>query len=181
MIVGLDEAGRGAWAGPLVAAAVYLPEPMPGLRDSKLMSAKGRETLYELIVKQAKVGVGLVSNLDIDKHGLSWAQRQAMAKAVEDLAITGQRIVIDGPIDYLGWFNSTAKVDADAKYPAVMAASIVAKVHRDRLMTGLEELAPGYGFAKHKGYGTKAHVEALVKLGVCRHHRISYKPVGVFA
>ena len=181
LLIGVDEAGRGAWAGPLVAAAVALNQDVPGLKDSKLLSPRGRQTLYDVILSTAKVGIGLVEPQHIDSRGLSWAQARAMSQAVAKLGqLPPSEIIIDGIIDYLKLPNSRPLVRADSSVPAVMAASIVAKVYRDRLMGQLEDKFPGYGFASHKGYGTQAHAQALKDLGVCQIHRRSYKPVAAW-
>lgn len=184
LLIGVDEAGRGAWAGPLVAAAVALNQDIqsiPGLKDSKQLSAKGRQALYDIILSTAKVGIGLVEPSHIDSRGLSWAQARAMSRAVRELGqLPPAEIIIDGSIDYLKLPNSRPLVRADSSVPAVMAASIIAKVYRDGLMGQLEDKFPGYGFASHKGYGTQTHAQALKDLGVCQIHRRSYKPVAAW-
>lgn len=181
LIIGVDEAGRGAWAGPLVAAAVALKQDVPGLNDSKLLTPAGRQAFYDVIMARASVGIGLVEPADIDARGLSWAQARSMGVAMKQAAAGTHQpdieIIIDGSIDYLKLPNSRAVIKADSSVPSVMAASIVAKVYRDKLMSQLERDFPGYGFAAHKGYGTRAHSQALKDLGVCLIHRRSYKPV----
>lgn len=177
MVIGVDEAGRGAWAGPLVAAAVALEKPIAGMNDSKALTPKKRGVLYESIIKDTKVGIGQVAPADIDKYGLSWAQRAAMLQALKSLGASEGQIIVDGKIDYLGLPNSRAQIKADSQVEEVMAASIIAKVYRDGLMADMDNDFPGYGFKRHKGYGTKAHAEALRLLGVCQQHRQSYKPV----
>ena len=177
MRIGIDEAGRGAWAGPLVAAAVALNKPIKGLKDSKQLTPKKRQELYELIAENAHIGIGQVSPEEIDEHGLTWTQTKAMKQALSTLEHKDMEIIVDGRIDYIGLPNSKAVVRADSKYAEVMAASIVAKVWRDKLMAKIAMDLPGYGFASHKGYGTRAHTVALNKLGVSHQHRASYKPI----
>ena len=181
--IGVDEAGRGSWAGPLAAAAVRLKGDWSaaGLDDSKRLSPASRNRLAVRLRRQADVGLGFVEAEEIDARGLSWAQRQAMRRAVAQLLpASGETIIVDGRVNYLAGFYATSRavVAADSKYPAVMAASILAKVDRDRLMSRLDRLYPGYFFGRHKGYGTRLHLQALRRLGVLRGiHRLSYKPV----
>ncbi|HEX9595085.1 MAG TPA: ribonuclease HII [Candidatus Saccharimonadales bacterium] len=176
-LIGVDEAGRGAWAGPLVAAAVALDKEIPGLNDSKRLTPKRRESFYEMILGDTQVGVGIVEPGDIDKHGLTWAQTAAMQRAVDNLGQIDAQIIVDGSVDYLNLPNSRAVVRADSWVTSVMAASIIAKVTRDKIMAGYEAEYPGYGFSAHKGYGTAIHMRALKDLGICQLHRRSYKPV----
>lgn len=193
--VGIDEVGRGCWAGPLVAGAVILPpkllweaRPPKGevtevqklhLRDSKKLSKRQRVTLAELIHKQAlAVGLGWVWPAEIDKHGLTWAVRTAMQRALAEITAEYDEIIIDGNVNYFaGNQKARAIVKADDSVPAVSAASIVAKVARDGYMIGLDEKYARYGFDKHVGYGTAAHIAALKQFGVCDLHRRSYKPI----
>lgn len=178
LIIGVDEAGRGAWAGPLVAAAVALNKDIPGINDSKTLTVKRRELFYKIILSNAQVGVGLVEPEDIDKYGLTWAQTAAMQRALDGLGqVSNVEIIVDGSIDYLNLPNSKAVVRADSFVPSVMAASIIAKVTRDKIMADYETEFPGYGFSAHKGYGTAVHMRALKDLGICQLHRKSYKPV----
>lgn len=184
-IAGLDEAGRGAWAGPVVAAAVILPLDDPhlsrsldGVRDSKQLSPRQRDALYERIRAVAvAVGVGVVPAEGIDAMGIVPATRQAMAAAVAQLSPSPDFLLID----FLR-LNEVALpqkgiVKGDARCLSIAAASIIAKVTRDRLLIGWEETYPGYGFARHKGYGTRQHRAALKRLGPCGIHRHSYAPV----
>lgn len=179
-IAGLDEAGKGAWAGPLVAAAVILPEKvrLPRLNDSKLLTEKKREELYELITRKALAwGVGIEDAYLIDEIGLAEAHRRTMRKAVQQLSIAADLLLVDGfGIKQLG-VESICIVKGDQKVRCIAAASIIAKVTRDRLMNELHEQHPEYGFAEHKGYGTKQHQEALAEHGICPLHRLSYIPV----
>jgi len=200
--VGIDEVGRGCWAGPLVAGAVILPEnaaltfiwedcPPKGqntkarevrLVDSKKLSKGQRETSAEWIHANAvATGLGWVWPTEIDMHGLTWAVKTAMERALAEITLKYDEIIIDGNINYFA-HNSKARaiIKADDSVPAVSAASIVAKVARDRYMTELDEQYSGYGFAKHVGYGTAAHSSALKMLGVSDIHRQSYKPIQAF-
>lgn len=179
-VAGLDEAGKGAWAGPVVAGAVVLPEKvdLPGLNDSKLVTAKMRDTLYELIMEQALAwGVGVQDAHMIDEIGLAAAHKLAMRHAVEALPQKPDFLLIDGiGIRQLG-VQSVCIIKGDQKVRCIAAASIIAKVTRDRLMIQLHDQYPHYGFADHKGYGTEQHRLALNQHGICGIHRISYKPV----
>ncbi len=182
-IAGLDEAGRGAWAGPVVAAAVIFgPQTkIKGLMDSKLLTAKQREKLYVKIIKQARaVGVGTVSERVIDQEGIIGATRAAFLKAVAKL----QRL--DVPVDYLlvdgvKIFEHDLPVQflvkGDQREAVIAAASIVAKVTRDNLMLTYHKRFPQYAFDKHKGYGTRLHRKSLDKHGVSEAHRFSYRPI----
>ncbi|MBI4121769.1 MAG: ribonuclease HII [Parcubacteria group bacterium] len=180
VIAGLDEAGKGAWAGPVVAGAVILPEKvdLPGLNDSKLVTARGRERLYTAILAQAIAwGVGIQEAHVVDEIGLSAAHHLAMQQAVESLAKRPELVLVDGlSIKQLG-VKAVCIVKGDRKVRCIAAASIIAKVTRDRLMRSLHEQFPEYGFADHKGYGTAQHQEAIIRNGVCDLHRLSYRPV----
>lgn len=200
--VGIDEVGRGCWAGPLVAGAVILPRnaalkliwedcPPKGertkikavrLADSKKLSKGQREVAREWIQSNAlAVGLGWVWPTEIDTHGITWAVKAAMERALAEITLKYDEIIIDGNINYLAHNSKTrAIIKADDSVPAVSAASIVAKVARDRYMTELDEQYSGYGFAKHVGYGTAAHSVALKMLGVSDIHRQSYKPIQAF-
>ncbi len=180
-VVGLDEAGRGPLAGPLVAAAVMAPWPCGwmGLNDSKALRPQVREEWYRLIMTQAvSVGVGLVSAGRIDRIGIQQANWEAMASAAANLSITPDHVVVDGPwkIPQLD-MPQTPLVKGDARAISVAAASVVAKVTRDRMMLNLDGEFPQYGFRKHKGYGTAEHLAAIGTYGPCRIHRQSFHPV----
>lgn len=189
MIIGVDEVGRGCWAGPLVAAAVLLKEPVEGLNDSKRLSKKRREELAEIIKNEALAyGLGWVWPETIDISGISTAVKTAMTEAVKELRshylatynqpLLEVEIIIDGNYNFLDT-EPTARtvIKADLTEPAVSAASILAKVVRDHYMYKLAELYPEYGFEKHVGYGTAVHMVALTQYGVSDVHRKSYKPI----
>lgn len=180
VIAGLDEAGKGAWAGPVVSAAVILPEQvsLPGLNDSKLLSKEKRESLYDLVIEQAiSYGIGIQDAYAVDEIGLAEAHRQSMRDAVAALEKKPELLLVDGKgISKLG-IETVCVVKGDQKSRCIAAASVLAKVTRDRLMEAYGKEHPDYGFAQHKGYGTKMHEEALVKHGPCNLHRLSYTPV----
>jgi ribonuclease HII len=177
--VGIDEVGRGCWAGPLVAGAVMLDAPIPGLKDSKKLSKLQRERLDIVVRAQtAAIGLGWVWPEEIDENGISWAVRTAMERALAALPDTYDEIIIDGSINYFASDpRAHAIIRADDSVPAVSAASIVAKVARDAYMTEQALRYPGYGFERHVGYGTQQHVAALMEHGVTDMHRRSYKPI----
>jgi ribonuclease HII len=184
-IAGLDEAGRGAWAGPVVAAAVVLPldrhdlaEALAGVRDSKQMTPAQRE-LWASIIRQTALGVGLgvASSQEVDQEGLIAATRVAMARALTDLNEKPEHLMIDHlPLPEIP-LPQTVLTRGDARVLSIAAASVIAKVARDHMMVDLDEHHPGYGFARHKGYGTAQHRAALAHLGPCPCHRFSYAPI----
>lgn len=186
MILGIDEVGRGPWAGPLVMGAVILGgAQIDGLTDSKKLTKKRRDELdLEIRSKALAFGLGWVSALEIDEVGLSKALQLACQRAVEAVDVAGvsySEIVIDGTINFLkdttkGGYVSTMK-KADLLVPAVSAASIIAKVARDNYMAEQDSIYSGYGFASHVGYGTAAHVKAIEQLGVTPLHRLSFAPL----
>lgn len=178
MQVGIDEVGRGCWAGPLVAAAVILHQDIAGLNDSKVLSKKRREELAEEIHATADVGIGWVSAIDVDKLGLTEAVRLAMQRAIDGLTSIYESVIIDGNYNYLSHLsNSEAIIKADGSIPSVSAASIVAKVARDNYMRTLPEQYAVWEFDKHVGYGTKLHRDLLTTFGISDIHRTSYKPI----
>ena len=179
-IAGTDEVGRGPLAGEVVAAAVILDPatPIPGLNDSKKLSDKQRQQLVMLIKERAlALAIGRSSVLEIDSLNILQASLLAMRRAVEALPLRPQLVYVDG--NHLpDWrYQSKAIVRGDAKIPAIAAASVLAKVTRDREMEELDNLYPGYGLAKHKGYPTKQHLEVMAKLGPSPIHRKSFAPV----
>jgi ribonuclease HII len=186
--VGIDEVGRGCWAGPLVAGAVILSPKLslhnlPVLiRDSKKLSKKQREAAAEWIHKRAlAVGLGWVEPHEIDTVGLTRAVGLAMERALAQITMYFEELIIDGNCNFFPFEpRARAVVKADDSVSAVSAASIVAKVARDNYMANLGEKYAGYGFDKHVGYGTAAHIAALKNLGVTDLHRRSYKPVRQF-
>jgi ribonuclease HII len=183
IIVGIDEVGRGCWAGPLVAGAVILKEPIEGLKDSKKLSKKRREILAEIIKEQAlAVGLGWVWPVSIDRYGISISVKNAMALALHAIEIPYDEVIIDGNINYLPDVpQARALIKADDLVPAASAASIVAKVARDKYMAEVAAAAyPQYGFERHVGYGTAEHIAALQSHGIVPLHRKSYKPIQKF-
>jgi len=180
LIAGVDEVGRGALAGPVVAAAVILPEDFdhPNLNDSKCLTAEKREELYELIVSQAiSWAVARIENVEIDEIGILKASLKAMAQALEALYPKPQLALIDGRFTTPWAGLQKAVVDGDALCRSIAAASILAKVTRDRLMQEAARSFPVYGFERHKGYATRQHLEALKAHGPCPIHRLSFRPV----
>ena len=180
LVAGVDEAGRGPLAGPVVAAAVILDDanPITGLADSKVLSPQRRERLHDEIRARALCcSIGLASVDEIDRLNILQATLLAMRRAVDGLRLKPVKVLVDGnrlpPLDVL----SEAIVGGDAKVAAISAASIIAKVHRDRLCAELHAQFPQYGFALHKGYGTPEHLQALRLHGACPQHRRSFAPV----
>ncbi len=178
-VAGVDEAGRGPLAGPVVAAAVILDtNKIPdGLDDSKMLSATKREALFDIIMKCAQVGIGIAEPEEIDRINILHATMCAMQRSVADLPNPPSAILIDGNRCPDFDIPTQAIVKGDAKSLSIAAASIIAKTVRDRLMIGADHRFPGYGHSGHKGYPTKAHKEALVQLGASPIHRRSYAPV----
>ena len=177
IICGVDEAGRGPLAGPVVAAAVIIdPENIPaGLNDSKALSHSARERLLNILVQNAKIGVGISEPGEIDRINILWASMTAMRRAVENIGISVDCALIDGNRVPPGLpCDAHAIVKGDAKSLSIAAASIVAKVTRDRIMAEADSRFPGYGWAGHKGYPTKAHREAVERLGRSPVHRWSF-------
>ncbi len=190
--VGVDEAGRGPWAGPVVAGAVLfknknLPnELICGLDDSKKLSAKKREKLYEMLFNEQnngnlEIGIGQASAREIDELNILQATFVAMKRAVSQIKTEHNAVLVDGNQNPK-CFNCQTQtcIGGDAKSLSIAAASIVAKVYRDRLMKQLAEKYPYYAFEKNAGYGTKAHVEGLKAYGITPEHRLSYKPVKLY-
>ena len=180
LIAGVDEAGRGPLAGPVIAAAVILSPDffIEGLMDSKKLTEKKREELFDLIYRHAlSVGVGRAEVLEIDRINILQASLLAMQRAVESLSVAPKLAMIDGNICPKLSCETKAIIRGDETEPAISAASIIAKVVRDREMRQLDLQFPHYGFAKHKGYATEMHFAALKKYGPCVIHRRSFAPV----
>jgi ribonuclease HII len=180
LVAGVDEAGRGPLAGPVVAAAVILDElqPIRGLADSKVLSARRRESLFdEIRAKALCCAIASASVEEIDRLNILQATMLAMRRAVEGLRLAPHRVVVDGNRVPVLRMPVAAIVKGDAKVAAISAASILAKVQRDRLCEQLHAQHPAYGFATHKGYPTPAHLAALREHGPCDEHRRSYAPV----
>jgi ribonuclease HII len=176
-VAGVDEAGRGPLAGPVVAAAVIFPPGVliAGVDDSKKLSPERREELFGIIQARAiTIGVGIVGHAEIDEINILQATFKAMHGALASLVCPPEHILVDGNRFAASDVPFTAIVDGDACCHAIAAASIIAKVTRDRLMCEYDLRFPGYGFARHKGYGTAAHREALARLGACPIHRRSF-------
>ena len=178
-IAGVDEAGRGPLAGPVVAAAVVLdPAFIPdGIADSKALDAKSRQSVYQAIVATAQVGIGVAGVDRIDSDNILNASLWAMAQAVARLDCRPRLVLVDGNKVPNVECSTRAIVQGDAKCLSIAAASIVAKVVRDAMMAELARDYPHYGFDRHKGYGTREHHEAIARHGVTPHHRRSFRPV----
>jgi len=182
-VAGIDEAGRGPWAGPVVAAAVILnPSRMPteliaGLDDSKKLRKPVRDLLFNQIRAAAAPGVGLASVEEIDELNILQATMLAMRRAFENLPETPQYAIVDGNRDPGLGVPTRCLVGGDASSLSIAAASIIAKVTRDRIMTALARDCPGYGWEKNAGYGTPQHQQGLAENGVTPHHRKSYAPI----
>ncbi len=178
LVAGLDEAGRGPLAGPVVAAAVVLPSRvrLPGVDDSKKLSAKQREESFSLLQKSASaIGIGIVEAEEIDRLNIHRASLKAMEKAIAALSCLPDFLLIDGLFTLNLPLPQKAIVKGDQKCLSVAAASIVAKVTRDRIMIAYHREYPEYNFARHKGYGTKEHFEAIEKYGRCPLHRRTFR------
>lgn len=179
LIAGVDEVGRGPLCGPVVAAACILPENyyLEGLNDSKKLSEKKREKLYDIIIKDAiSYAVGVVSPKRIDEINILEASKEAMKIAISNLNVSPLHVLIDAvklDID----IPSTSIIKGDAKSASIAAASIIAKVTRDRMMYELDLKYPEYGFKDHKGYPTKKHIEAVKKNGVLEFYRFTFSPI----
>lgn len=186
IVVGIDEVGRGSWAGPLVAGAVIMPPDfvLPQgalwkLGDSKILSKKQRD-LADLEIRKIALGIGIgwVDAATIDKLGITTAVKLAMERALNQINPAYDEVIIDGNFNFLPEIvNARALIKADATIPGVSAASIVAKVARDNYMAEAAKLYPGYGFERHVGYGTALHMRGLKELGVSDLHRRSFKPI----
>lgn len=180
IIAGVDEAGRGAWAGPVVAAAVVLPflNRYYGVNDSKALTPRQRERvlskIYELAVD---ISIGVVEPRELDEMGVGQASYLAMRRAVDNLSVGPSFILVDGFKVGFSGVPSRGIIDGDQRSVSIAAASIVAKVARDRVMEEIHRQVPGYGFAANKGYGTPFHQSQLRKLGISLWHRTSFRPI----
>jgi ribonuclease HII len=187
-VAGIDEAGRGPLAGPVVACAVIIKnwdidiELLKNVKDSKKISEKKREFLYEKIIKSSHIewGIGIVDEKMIDQINIFQATKLAMIDAVKNLSSKADFLIIDGnaTIDYP--ITQKAVIKADDKIFSCSTASIIAKVSRDRMMYEYAKIYPQYGFEKHKGYGTKAHIDAIQNFGPCPIHRRTFNPIPLF-
>jgi ribonuclease HII len=184
-VAGVDEAGRGAWAGPLVAAAVVLPDPsqvpdgfLAGVRDSKLLSHAQRDALFETVLENARsAAVGWVTADEVDLLGLTAGNELAMARAVRGLSLMPDHLLVDCFTLKSVTIPQRGIVRGDRTCLSIAAASIVAKVYRDRWLARLAEQFPGYGFEQHRGYGVAAHRRAISSQGLTPIHRVSYAPL----
>jgi ribonuclease HII len=185
LIAGIDEVGRGCWAGPVVAAAVilsdvvyHMPNVLAGLNDSKQLSAAQRRALVDTIQRvSVGIGVGMVSAHDIDALGILTATRYAMQQAVMQLPVIPQAIVVDA-VAFPRWpIPQQAIIKGDEQSLSIAAASVIAKVRRDQMLIALDRTYPAYGFAQHKGYGTAQHQQALRQYGLIDQHRRSFRPM----
>lgn len=177
-LCGIDEAGRGPLAGPLVLAGVILEKDIDGLNDSKKLTEKKREALFDEILKNSKYHIVFKSAKEIDEFGISACIKESIIEIMEKLKEFTNLFLMDGNTSFK-IENLQHEIKADAKYACVSAASILAKVSRDRYMIKISDDFKEYDFFKHKGYGTKAHIEAIKKYGRSQIHRVSYKIKGV--
>ena len=179
LIGGIDEVGRGPLIGPVVAACVTLPKnyKLEGLTDSKKLSEKKRDKFYNILIKDAvSIGIGIVDEKEIDELNIYQATKKAMAQAVDNMKIKPEHILVDAmPLELD--IPTTSIIKGDAKSITIAAASVIAKVTRDRMMYELDEKYPMYDLKHNKGYPTKKHLEALKKYGITKYHRLSYGPV----
>ena len=173
-LCGIDEAGRGPLAGPLVVAGVILEKEILGLNDSKVLSEKKREKLFDEIKEKSKYHIVFKSAKEIDDFGISFCLKSSILEIMEQLQEFSNNFLMDGNTNF-GIENLQKEIKADAKYKEVSAASILAKVSRDRFMDEISPLYANYNFHKHKGYGTKAHIEAIREFGRSDIHRFSFK------
>ena len=180
-IIGIDEVGRGCWAGPLLVVAAQAVKKLPkGLKDSKLLSKKQREALFEKIVNSCDLGEGWVEPTEIDSLGLTQATKLGVERALLSInASVDQPIIIDGNYNFCSaqYTDVSCVIDGDAKIGIISAASIYAKVKRDQYMSEQAKVHPIYGFENHVGYGTAEHKSKLREHGICPLHRLSFKPV----
>lgn len=175
-VIGIDEAGRGPLAGPVVAAAIVIDEDAIslGINDSKKLSPAKREAVYEILIKKYPVSIAIIDPEEIDEINILQATMKAMRVCIEKIALPNHYILIDGNRSPITYPNIECVISGDAKSLTIAAASIIAKVERDRIMDRLSNDFPMYGWAKNKGYGTKDHIENLRKYGPCTHHRKTF-------
>jgi len=177
LVAGVDEVGRGCLAGPVIAAAVILKKPIPGLKDSKKLSSKAREHLYELIIENSIFSFGSASPKEIDEINILQASLLAMKRAILNLSVIPGMILVDGTHKPDIQIDAKTIIGGDSIVNEISAASIIAKVYRDNLMIKFDNDYPNFYFAKHKGYGTKLHLEAIKKHGITSIHRKTFKGV----
>ena len=177
MIAGVDEVGRGCLAGPVIAASVILKRPIKGLMDSKRLSSKKRADLNQIIIKNSIFAIGAAASQEIDQINILQASLLAMQRSLEKLDMQPKKVLVDGNHIFETSIEIEAIVGGDNLIPSISAASIVAKVFRDRLMMAYSKEFPNYGFDKHKGYPTKLHKEMLKEYGLTRIHRRTFKGV----
>ena len=179
LIGGIDEVGRGPLIGPVVASCIILPKnyKLEGLTDSKKLSEKKRDKFYDILMKDAvSIGIGIVDEKEIDELNIYQATKKAMAQAVDNMKIKPEHILVDAmPLELD--IPTTSIIKGDAKSITIAAASVIAKVTRDRMMYELDEKYPMYDLKHNKGYPTKNHLDALKKYGITKYHRLSYGPV----
>ena len=179
LIAGVDEVGRGPLIGPVVAAAVILPDnfKLDGLTDSKKLSEKKREQYYEIIKKEAiSIGIGVISEKRIDEINIYEATKEAMKQAIDNLTVKPEHILIDAmPLDLE--IETTSIIKGDLLSITISAASVIAKVTRDHMLYDIDKEYPMYDLKNNKGYGTKKHIEAIKEYGITKYHRLSFKPV----
>ena len=192
VIAGVDEAGRGPWVGPVVAGCVVFLDRkvddflLNNLNDSKKISKKKREQLYEVLYKEKEngkilIGVGITSAKEIDNINILNASFLAMKRAIDDAKANPCMVLVDGNREPKNFgYKTRAVIKGDAKSYSISAASIIAKVYRDKMMEDMAKKYPGYGFEKNAGYGTKAHIEGLKLYGITPEHRLSYAPIKEF-
>ena len=179
LIGGIDEVGRGPLIGPVVTACVILPKDyvLEGLTDSKKLSEKKREKFYDILMKDAiSIGIGIVDEKEIDKVNIYQATKEAMKEAVDNMKIKPEHILVDAmPLELD--IPTTSIIKGDAKSITIAAASVIAKVTRDRMLDELDKIYPMYDLKHNKGYPTKKHLEAISEYGITKYHRLSYGPV----
>jgi len=183
VVVGVDEVGRGAWAGPLVVGAAVVPSDrrIYKIRDSKMLTEPEREAMFDRVAGWCRAwAVGHATHTECDELGMSAAQKLAARRAIDGLGLVPDRVLVDGSWDFVGGGITQTLVKGDATCVSIAAASILAKVTRDRLMIELHAADPRYGFDRHKGYATKEHLDAVGRYGYSAAHRRSFRPPSLF-